>query len=104
MTRQRPDNNSERIVTAFREMGFSYLDTSQLRNCCDGFAAKRGFSIAIEIKNPDNPPSKQRLSSGEADFKNRWAGWWELVMHVEDVEKIDLMIAKKAYNCSRGNR
>ncbi len=94
-TAARVDANHKRIVEAFRAMAFQVLDISQLKNACDLFVSKRGETVAIEIKSPDNPPSKQRLTKGEADFKNRWLGLWSLVMTLDDVEAIDKRIDEK---------
>ncbi len=89
------DNNHQCIIKAFRAMGFAVLDISQLKNCADLMVSKSGESVIIEIKNPDAAKADQRLTKGEADFKNRWFGLWSLVMTVDDVEAIDKRIAEK---------
>lgn len=91
----RTDSNHKRIVKAFKDMGFAVLDISQLKNACDLFVSKRGETVAIEIKSPDNPPSKQRLTKGEAEFRDAWQGSWSLVMTLEDVEELDKKVAEK---------
>jgi hypothetical protein len=101
MTRGRIDNNHQGIKEAFVKMGFSVLDISELKNCCDLFVGKHGETIAIEIKDGAKPPSARKLTKGEQSFALRWCGWWELVKEVEDIQEIDRKVDAM---CLRKNR
>ena len=85
----RTDDNQTEIVKAFRDLGWSVLIISQLKNCCDIMVAKKGETIAIEIKDGKKQPSQRKLSEGELNFRNEWKGKWSLVESFEDVLKIN---------------
>jgi hypothetical protein len=46
----------------------------------------------VEIKNPDLPPSKQKLTKGELEFSKEWQGEFCLVKTVEDVAAVDNLL------------
>jgi len=81
----RIDANQNEIVAAFRSLGWSVLIISQLKNCCDIFAAKNGATYAIEIKDGSKPPSGQKLTAGEMAFFESWLGKSAIVRSVDDV-------------------
>lgn len=83
------DTNQTEIVALFRKLGWSVLIVSQLKNCCDIFAAKSGRTIAVEIKDGNKPPSARKLTGGELEFKYSWQGEWQLVESTEDVIRIN---------------
>jgi hypothetical protein len=51
--------------------------------------SKSGFTIAIEIKDGNKPPSARKLSKGEQQFKDEWLGEWRLVENDNDVIAIN---------------
>jgi Holliday junction resolvase len=67
-TAAKVDANQKEIVEYARGKGFSVLIISQLKNCCDIMISKGGHTIACEIKDPNKPPSKRRLTEGEQKF------------------------------------
>jgi len=81
----RVDDNQPEIVEAFRRLGWSVLIISQLKNCCDIFVSKNGRTVAVEIKDGSKPPSKRKLTEGEAEFKKDWQGEYAIIESVEDV-------------------
>lgn len=83
------DANQPEIVKAFRKLGWYVLIISQLKNCCDVIVSKNGRTIAVEIKDGSKPPSQQKLSDGEAKFKNEWQGEYMLVTSIEQVKSIE---------------
>lgn len=85
----RVDRNHTEIVGAFRARGWYVLNVSQLKNCCDIIVSKQGRTIAIEIKDGDTAPSKQRLTEGEMKFAMEWQGDFSIVKSIDDVELID---------------
>jgi Holliday junction resolvase len=81
----RVDDNQPEIVEAFRRLGWSVLIISQLKNCCDIFVSKNGRTVAVEIKDGSKPPSKRKLTEGEAEFKKDWQGEYTIIESIEDV-------------------
>ncbi|MCJ8293358.1 MAG: hypothetical protein MJK15_03035 [Colwellia sp.] len=81
----RIDRNQPEIVKTFRSLGWSVLIISQLKNCCDIMVSKNGRTIAVEIKDGEKPPSKQKLTEGELKFKDEWQGEYSLVKSIDDV-------------------
>ena len=88
----RTDENQPEIVKEFRKLGWYVLIVSQLKNCCDIIVSKAGRTVAVEIKNPDLPPSKQKLTKGELEFSKEWQGEFCLVKTVEDVAAVDNLL------------
>lgn len=83
------DANHVEVVSAFRKLGWYVLDVGQLKNCCDLVVSKYGYTIAVEIKDGNKPPSARKLSDGEAKFRDEWLGKWRLIESVEDVIKLN---------------
>ena len=86
------DANHNEVADAFISLGYSVLDVSQLKKCCDIIAGKGKRTIAVEIKDGAKPPSARKLSEGELDFKRSWRGEWALVESVNDVINLDKTI------------
>jgi hypothetical protein len=91
-TAARVDRNQKEIVDYCRGKGFSVLVISQLKNCCDLFISKNGYTIAIEIKDNMQPPSKRRLTEGERKFKDSWKGAYRIVYTTGDIDVLDMAI------------
>lgn len=87
-TAARVDANQPKIVALFRKLGWYVLIISQLKNCCDIIVSNNGRTIAVEIKDGEKPPSKQKLTEGEAKFKSEWQGEYALVTCEDDVLKL----------------
>ncbi len=81
----RVDRNQSEIVQEFRDLGWTVLIISQLKNCCDIIVSKNGETIAVEIKDGEKPASAQKLTGGELKFKNEWQGRYEIVNCLRDV-------------------
>ena len=86
------DANHNEVADVFIALGYSVLDVSQLKNCCDLIAAKGKRSIAVEVKDGSKPPSARKLSSGELKFKEYWRGEWALIESVNDVIELDKIV------------
>ena len=89
MRNARVDRNQSEIVKAFRDLGWSVLIVSQLKNCCDIIVAKNGRTICIEIKDGEKPPSGQKLTEGELKFRAQWLGDYLVVNCVGQVIDIN---------------
>jgi len=70
----RVDANQNEIVNGLRRVGASVLITSQLKNCFDILVGYKGVTYIMEIKDGNQPPSKQKLTPGEQKFKDEWRG------------------------------
>lgn len=79
------DSNHAEIVKAFRAYGYSVLDISRLKNCCDLFVAKKRRTFAVEIKDGSKPPSKRQLTDGELKFMSEWKGVYIVIESLSDV-------------------
>jgi hypothetical protein len=52
-----------------------------------------GLTMLIEIKDPSQPPSKQRLTDDEVEFFSGWKGGVRIVRDVEDAaETINTLV------------
>ena len=92
----RIDANQPEIVEKFRSLGWSVLNISQLKNCCDIFVSKAGDTYAVEIKDSKKPPSARKLTDGELRFKESWKGKWALVTCHQDVININNQLEKQS--------
>lgn len=84
----RVDNNQPKLVKQLRQCGFSVLIISQLKNCFDILVGYKGNNYAFEIKDPDKPPSKRKLTEGEQKFFDTWKGNVTLVETLDDCLKV----------------
>ena len=85
----RKDANHKEIADTFKKCGWSVLDVSQLKNCCDIIVSKSKRTITVEIKDGSKPPSQRRLTEGEIKFRNNWQGEYALIKSSEDVLKLN---------------
>lgn len=69
------DANQSEIVQGIRDAGYSVCVTSMVG---DGFTdivcGGLGRNILIEIKNPDMPPNKRKLTPEQVRFHKEWQG------------------------------
>ncbi|TGD82855.1 hypothetical protein [Hymenobacter wooponensis] len=91
-TASRVDANQPAVVQALRAIGASVLYTHQLKNCFDLLVGYRGRTFLIEVKDPEQPPSKRQLTAGEEEFRSTWRGSPYHIVHTPD-EAIQLVTA-----------
>jgi hypothetical protein len=84
----RVDANQPELVKQIRKLGYEVLHVHQLKNCFDILVGARGKNFAFEIKDPNQPPSKRRLTPGEKKFFDRWTGQVNKVETIDDIIKI----------------
>jgi len=84
----RVDSNQKQIVADLRKAGYSVLHTHILKNCFDILVGARNRNYAFEIKDPNQPPSKRKLTDGEKDFMQYWQGQINVVETTEEILKI----------------
>jgi len=69
--------------------GISFSDTSKLG---DGFpdlvVGFRNVNYLFEIKNPDMPPSKRKLTDKEAKFQARWSGQYSVCCRTSEILEV----------------
>ena len=81
----RTDSNHAAIVAAYRKRGYSVLDVSKLKNCCDLMVSKNYQTWAVEIKDGKKPPSARKLTAGEQTFRDGWKGMYIIITCEEDI-------------------
>ena len=84
-TAARTDGNHKEIMAAFRKLGFSVKDVSQLKGFCDLAVARNNCTYLVEVKDGQKPPSKRRLTPEENEFHNNWNDKVYVIESLEDV-------------------
>lgn len=84
----RVDSNHTKLVEQLRQVGYSVLNTHQLKNCFDILVGHNGKNYAFEIKDPDKPPSARKLTEGEEKFFSTWKGQVNVIHTLEEAIKI----------------
>ena len=79
-TAAKVDVNQPAIVKALRAIGATVLHTHQLKNCFDILVGYRGRTFLMEIKATE----KDKLTPGEAKFREDWRGSPYHVVYTED--------------------
>jgi hypothetical protein len=79
------DKNQPGIVKTLRQIpGLSVLDIHQLKNCCDILVGFQGRNYLFEIKSD----KKKKLTVGEKNFQDRWAGQIHTICSAKDILNI----------------
>lgn len=88
--RARVDANHAEMVKAFRALGCSVLDLSQLGNGCpDILVGVRGsHNVLVEIKDGKKKPSARKLTPDEEEFFATWRGPRFVADSLRDVETV----------------
>ena len=85
MRRSRPDDNQAQVVKDLRSMGFSVLPVGQFALGFDLIVGKSNKNYLFELKDPDKPPSKRKLTEAEALFMQTWRGQIDVVTTVDEI-------------------
>jgi len=89
----RVDRNQNEIVEALRRIGCSVAVTSGVGvGFPDLVVGYRGANYLIEIKDGSKPPSEQKLTPDQQDFKALWRGQYAVVNTPE--KAIDYILSK----------
>ncbi len=70
----RIDANQGRIVEALRGAGAYVRIISQGDGIPDLLVAYRGYTVLMEVKDGDKPPSARKLTEAEQKFFDEWTG------------------------------
>lgn len=74
MRARRKDVNHSSLKKALEAMGASVCDVYQLPGVLDIIVGYRGVDVRCEIKDPQQPPSKRKLTDAEQAVFNNWKG------------------------------
>lgn len=92
--RGRTDANQTKVVEHLRRAGLSVAVTSMIGNgfpdlVVAGFRRfqKTPVTVLVELKNPDMPPSGQRLTDDEIKFMDTWKGEYIKATTAEEILK-----------------
>ena len=86
---KRVDENQKRFVEHLRRYGATVQHLHEVgKGCPDILVGYRGINYLFEIKNPDMPPSKQRLTEDEVKWHNSWQGRVYIVKDVDEAFRI----------------
>lgn len=77
----RKDENQAEIVTALERIGCSVV---VMHEPCDLLVGYRGKSMLLEIKNPNQPPDKRKLTRNQVIFQADWRGHYVVVQSIDE--------------------
>lgn len=84
----RKDGNQSKIEKDLEKLGYSVWSTHKLG---DGFpdmvVGTMGLNFFWEIKNPDQPPSKRKLTPDEVVWHDRWRGHVGVAETTEEIHE-----------------
>ena len=79
----RADVNQHELVKFIRKMGASWQHTHAIPGALDGILGYRGIDIRVEIKDPDQPPSRRTLTPAEEKTIDEWKGRPPVIIETE---------------------
>jgi Holliday junction resolvase len=85
MRAARRDENEFEIVNALRKCGATVRIVTQGDGIPDLLVGYNGYTILMEVKDGDKPPSARKLTEAEAKFFDEWSGG--MLAKVESVEE-----------------
>jgi len=80
----RIDANQPALVKFIRKMGASFQHTHQISGALDGIIGYKGVDVRVEIKDPEQPPSRRKLTSPEIVTICAWKGRPPEIIETED--------------------
>jgi hypothetical protein len=82
----RRDSNHALIRDALRYLGYTVADTASLGNGFPDLVVRNETHVLlVEVKDPDKPQSKRRLTPDERAFLDAWAPFAIAVLYVDEV-------------------
>ena len=83
----RTDGNQTPLIKDLRRIpGLKVLILSSVGDGCPDFCTGwMGLNHLFEVKNPDMPPSKRKLTKDERRFHNTWTGQVDVVLTLRDI-------------------
>ena len=86
----RVDANQEKIVKALRACGATVRVVTQGDGIPDLLVGYRGYTILMEVKDGDKPPSARKLTEDEEKFFKEWTGGMIAIVNSVD-EALELL-------------
>jgi hypothetical protein len=86
----RVDANQEQIVSAMRACGATVRIVTQGDGLPDLLVGYRGYTILMEVKDGNKPPSARRLTEEEQKFFENWTGGMLAIVNSVD-EALELL-------------
>lgn len=83
-TIRRADGNQPKLVSFIRACGASWQHTHTVGGALDGIIGYAGVDQRVEIKDPDQPASKRKLTPAEQETFDTWKGRRPVVIETED--------------------
>ena len=71
---RKKDGTHEAIANAFRQAGWSVIDTYRAPECPDFFAAHGGRTVAVEVKSRGG-----KLTPAQERFRDTWPGEYYVI-------------------------
>lgn len=85
----RVDGNQVVIVQAARQLGATVQHLHTVGSGCpDLVLGFRGRNIFVEVKDPLQPPRKQKLTPSEDRWHRTWGGEVHIVWTIEDLKQV----------------
>ena len=75
------DENQSDIVAALRAIGATVRVISQGDGIPDLLVGYKGYTILMEVKDGDKPPSARKLTEAEQKFFDEWTGGMLVVVN-----------------------
>ena len=86
MRAARADRNQPAITRLFRQLGATVQHLHTVgQGCPDLLIGYQGLNGLVEIKDPEQPPSKRKLTGDEEKWHKHWNGQVEIIETQEDV-------------------
>ena len=71
---RKKDGTHEMVADAFRQAGWSVIDTYRAPECPDFFAAHDGRTVAVEVKSRGG-----KLAKAQERFRDTWLGEYYVI-------------------------
>ena len=85
----RRDANERRVIDALRACG-AYVKQINDEGAFDLLVCYRGYTILLEVKDGDKPPSARGLTPAEQKFHDEWPGA-NLHIVISEHEALDIL-------------
>lgn len=96
---RRSDRNQLELMNQIRQLGATVTSLHEVGNGVpDLLVGYRNQNFLFEVKDPQQPPSKRKLTLMEQDFHESWRGNVHVIMSIDDVIKILSESIKIAWN------
>ncbi len=86
---KKTDRNQAELMKQIRQCGWSVVSLHTVgRGVPDLAVGAKGLNFFLEVKDPNQPPSKRKLTPDEQEFFRTWQGMVHIVHCIDDVIKI----------------